>query len=167
MLYACLCTICFVFCYTSWRFYAFSGTNLLTRCLLVFCCFCVSEKLHRKYSRNWTKRSPNLLFFPDVGRRPKESWSWARDPPHQGVARVDPWACHPMVWRPWSTSDTALPPISSLRRENPKSVGNFSEEVSQLRRRHQRDSGDGERIGFVNQTRTLMLLFHYNKAGRI
>jgi hypothetical protein len=32
MLYACLYTICFVFCYTSWRFYAFSGTNLLTRC---------------------------------------------------------------------------------------------------------------------------------------
>jgi hypothetical protein len=31
MLHACLCTICFVFCYTSWHFYAFSGTNLLTR----------------------------------------------------------------------------------------------------------------------------------------
>jgi hypothetical protein len=38
----------------------------------VFCCFCVSEKLHRKYSRNWTKRSLNLLFFPtrdEVRRR--------------------------------------------------------------------------------------------------
>jgi hypothetical protein len=30
----------------------------------VFCCFCVSEKLHRKYSWNWTKQKPNLLFFP-------------------------------------------------------------------------------------------------------
>jgi hypothetical protein len=29
----------------------------------VFCCFCVLEKLHRKYSRNWTKQKPNLLFF--------------------------------------------------------------------------------------------------------
>jgi hypothetical protein len=29
----------------------------------VFCCFCVSEKLHSKYSRNWTKQKPNLLFF--------------------------------------------------------------------------------------------------------
>jgi hypothetical protein len=29
--YAPLYTICFVFCYTLWRFYAFSGTNLLTR----------------------------------------------------------------------------------------------------------------------------------------
>jgi hypothetical protein len=32
MLHACLYTICFVFCYTSWRFYAFYGTNQLTRC---------------------------------------------------------------------------------------------------------------------------------------
>jgi hypothetical protein len=31
MLYASLYTICFVFCYTSSRFYAFSRTNLLTR----------------------------------------------------------------------------------------------------------------------------------------
>jgi hypothetical protein len=45
-----------------------------------------------------------------------------------------------MVWR--STSDTALPPISSLRRENPKSFGNFLEEVQQLHRRHRRDSKD-------------------------
>jgi hypothetical protein len=32
MLHACLYNICFVFCYTSWRFSAFSRTNLLTRC---------------------------------------------------------------------------------------------------------------------------------------
>jgi hypothetical protein len=32
MLHACFYTNCLVFCYTSWRFYAFSGTNLLTRC---------------------------------------------------------------------------------------------------------------------------------------
>jgi hypothetical protein len=29
---------------------------------LVFCCFCVSEMLHRKYSQNWTKQVPELLF---------------------------------------------------------------------------------------------------------
>jgi hypothetical protein len=32
MLHACFYTICLVFRYTSWRFYAISGTNLLTRC---------------------------------------------------------------------------------------------------------------------------------------
>jgi hypothetical protein len=31
MLHACFYTICLVFRYTSWHFYAFSGTNLLTR----------------------------------------------------------------------------------------------------------------------------------------
>jgi hypothetical protein len=32
MLHACYYTICLVFRYTSWCFYAISGTNLLTRC---------------------------------------------------------------------------------------------------------------------------------------
>jgi hypothetical protein len=31
MLHSCFYTICLVFRYTSWHFYAFSGTNLLTR----------------------------------------------------------------------------------------------------------------------------------------
>jgi hypothetical protein len=30
----------------------------------VLCCFCVSEKLHRKYSRNRMKQSPKFLFPP-------------------------------------------------------------------------------------------------------
>jgi hypothetical protein len=29
----------------------------------IFCYFCVSEKLHRKYSQNWTKQKPKFLFF--------------------------------------------------------------------------------------------------------
>jgi hypothetical protein len=28
----------------------------------VFCSFCVSEKLHKKYSWNWTKQKPKFLF---------------------------------------------------------------------------------------------------------
>jgi hypothetical protein len=32
MVHACFYTICLVFRYTSWHFYAFSETNLLTRC---------------------------------------------------------------------------------------------------------------------------------------
>jgi hypothetical protein len=38
----------------------------------IFCYFCVLEKLHRKYSRNWTKQKPNLLFFP----KRREVWRW-------------------------------------------------------------------------------------------
>jgi hypothetical protein len=66
MLHACLYTICFVFCYTSWRFYAFSGTNLLTRrhsvSSLISAIF-VFQKSYTVNSRNWTKQKPNLLFF--------------------------------------------------------------------------------------------------------
>jgi hypothetical protein len=29
----------------------------------VFCCFCILEKLHKKYSQNWTKQKPKFLFF--------------------------------------------------------------------------------------------------------
>jgi hypothetical protein len=30
----------------------------------IFCYFCVSEKLYRKYSQNWTKQKPKFLYFP-------------------------------------------------------------------------------------------------------
>jgi hypothetical protein len=45
MLHACFTPIALCFVYTSWRFYAFFGTNLLTRChcassyILLFLCF--------------------------------------------------------------------------------------------------------------------------------
>jgi hypothetical protein len=36
----------------------------MTQCQFpIFCCFCVSEKLHWKYSQNWTKQKPMFLFF--------------------------------------------------------------------------------------------------------
>jgi hypothetical protein len=36
----------------------------MPQCLFpAFCCFCVSEKLHRKYSQNWMKQKSNLLFL--------------------------------------------------------------------------------------------------------
>jgi hypothetical protein len=84
MLHACFTPIALCFVYTLWRFYAFSGTNLLTR----FCCFYISKKLHRKYSRNWMKRKPNFLFFPTRRRSPKQRRRRARGWPHHGVARV-------------------------------------------------------------------------------
>jgi hypothetical protein len=30
----------------------------------IFCYFCISEKLHRKYSQNWMKQKPKFLSFP-------------------------------------------------------------------------------------------------------
>jgi hypothetical protein len=86
----------------------------------VFCCFCASEKLHRKYSWNWTKQVRKLLFFPDGGRGPNESRRGARGWPHHRGAWPSPWPRPPMVRPPWSTSDDAPSPIRSLPMENPK-----------------------------------------------
>jgi hypothetical protein len=73
MLHACFYTICLVFRYTLWHFYAFSRTNLLTRCHSAsasspFSAVFVFQKIHRKYSRNWTKQKPKFLFFPKRDR---------------------------------------------------------------------------------------------------
>jgi hypothetical protein len=52
MLHACLYTICFVFCYTSWHFYAFSRTNLLTRCHSASSLFFVVFVFQKSYTEN-------------------------------------------------------------------------------------------------------------------
>jgi hypothetical protein len=52
----------------------------------VFCCFCILEKLHRKYSQNWTKQKPKFLFFP------------TRDGV-QSRDRGEPGASHTIGWR--------------------------------------------------------------------
>jgi hypothetical protein len=93
----------------------------------VFWCFCVSEKLHRKYSRNWTKQKPNLLLFNEASRRSKRRRRGATDWPHNRAAWPAP-GPHPLCVRPpWSTSDAAPLPIKTPRREKPKDPINFPE----------------------------------------
>jgi hypothetical protein len=61
-----------------------------------FCCFCVSEKLHRKYSRNWTKQKPKFLFFL------KRNGVLSRDGGEPGGGRTMAWRGpppgHARVW---------------------------------------------------------------------
>jgi hypothetical protein len=91
----------------------------------IFCCFCVSEKLHRKYSQNWTKQNPNLLIFNEASRRPKRRWRGATGQPHPRVARLAPGLCPLWVRLPWPTPDTAPSPIKTPRWEKPKDPINF------------------------------------------
>jgi hypothetical protein len=107
-----------------------------------FLLFCVSEKLHRKYSQNWTNRRLKLLFFMDKGRGPKESQRGARGQPHHEGAWPSPWSRPPMVRAPWSTPDDAPSPIKSLSTENPKTIGVFPRTVPQRRRHRRQISGD-------------------------
>jgi hypothetical protein len=93
----------------------------------VFCCFCVSVKLHRKYSWNWTKQKPNVQIINEASRTPKRRRSRAMGQPHHEAARPSP--CPRPLWvrPPWSTSDAAPSPIKTPRREKPKDPINFPE----------------------------------------
>jgi hypothetical protein len=52
MIYACFYTICLVFRYPSWCFFAFSGTNLLTRCHSVSSLFYAVFVFEKSYTEN-------------------------------------------------------------------------------------------------------------------
>jgi hypothetical protein len=94
--------LCFV--YTSWHFYVFSGTNLLTRChsassyFLLFLCFRkVTQEIFSKLDE--TKAEvPNYLTR---RRSPKESRRRTKGRPHLVVARATPrprhQGCDPLV----------------------------------------------------------------------
>jgi hypothetical protein len=113
--------LCFV--YTSWCFYAFSRTNLLTRChsasscFLLFLCFKnVTQEIFLKLDQTKAK-VPNYMTW---RRSPKESQRWTKGQPHHVVARATPRPRHQVVRPPGPPPDIALPPIYSPRRENPK-----------------------------------------------
>jgi hypothetical protein len=93
----------------------------------VFCCFCVSEKLHRKYSRNWTKQKLNLLLFNEASRSSKRRRRGATGWPHNRAARPALGPRPLCVRPPWYTADAAPSPIKTPRREKPKYPINFPE----------------------------------------
>jgi hypothetical protein len=93
----------------------------------VFCCFFVSEKLHRKYYRNWTKQKPDVQIFTEASRESKRRRKGATWRPHHQGVWPNPGPRRPMVWAPWSTSDAAPSPIKTPRREKPKHTITFQE----------------------------------------
>jgi hypothetical protein len=67
MLHACFYTICLVFRYTSWNFYAFSGTNLLTRCHSASSLFSAVFVFQKSYTGNilgigWNKSRTSRIL---------------------------------------------------------------------------------------------------------
>jgi hypothetical protein len=89
MLHACLYTICFVFCYTSWRFYAFSRTNLLTRRHSVSSLFFAVFVFQKSYTGNILEIGRNksrTSYFPDTRRSSKMRRRGARTRPHPRAA---------------------------------------------------------------------------------
>jgi hypothetical protein len=114
--------------------------NKLPQCQFpVFCCFCVSELIHRKYSRNWTKQVPEVLFFSEASRDPKKRRRGATRAPHIGLARPGPWPHHPCVRTSGPSSDIAPSPIKIPRRKKPKYPIRFPEHIAIHHRRRPED----------------------------
>jgi hypothetical protein len=86
----------------------------------VFYCFCVSEMLHRKYSRNWMKQNSDVQIFNGASRRPKRRRRGATGGSHHQGARPGAGPCPPVVSPTRSTSDAAPSPIKTPQWEKPK-----------------------------------------------
>jgi hypothetical protein len=133
MLHACFTPIALCF-YTSWHFYAFSGTNLLTRCHIVSSCFLLFlcfRKVTQEIFSELDKTKAEVPIYLTRRRSPKERRKGARRRPHHRVAWATPWPCHQVVWAPGPPPDIALPSINSLRWENPKETNTFPRNMLQ------------------------------------
>jgi hypothetical protein len=128
MLHACFTPIALCFVYTLWRFYAFSTTNLLTRChsassyFLLFLCFGkVTHEIFSELDETKTK----VPIYQTRRRSPKKRRRSARRRPQHRVAQATPWPRHQVVWAPGPPPNIALPPLYFLCREDPKGPNTF------------------------------------------
>jgi hypothetical protein len=107
-------TNCFVFFYTLWHFYAFYGTNLLTRChsanfyFLLFLCF---RKVTQEIFSELDKTKAKVPIYLKGRRSPEERRSRTRRRPHHRVAWATPRPRHQGVLPPGPPPDIALLPI--------------------------------------------------------
>jgi hypothetical protein len=122
MLHACFTPIALCCVYTSWHFYAFSRTNLLTTCHSASSCFLLffySRLLLKEIFLELDETKANVPIFLTYSRSSKGRRSRAMRRPHLVVAWAL-WSCRPMVWAPRVPTNLALLPIYSHPQENPK-----------------------------------------------
>jgi hypothetical protein len=110
-----------MFCYTLWRFYAFSRTNLLTRCHSASSMFSAIFVIQKSYAGNilgigWNKSRTSYFYQSFVKTKDETEGGQA----HHKVARPSPWPRHHMVRPGGPPSDTALSPIKSPQWEKPR-----------------------------------------------
>jgi hypothetical protein len=119
-----------VFYYTLWHFYAFSGTNLLTRCHSISFLFSAIFVFQKSYTgnilgigQNKSRTSRYLTNLPEVRRGDRGGHRAAT--PQSGAAY--PWPAPLVVRALWPTSGAAPSPIKTSQREKPKYPINFPE----------------------------------------
>jgi hypothetical protein len=123
MLHACLYTICFVFFYTSWHFYAYSGTNILTRCHSASSLFSAIFVFQKSYTGNILRIGRNksqTFYFSWSVTKSEDETEGARSQAHPRAAWPSPWSRHQGVRPASPPSDAPLSPIYSSRWEKPK-----------------------------------------------
>jgi hypothetical protein len=96
-----------VFCYTSWRFYAFSRTNLLTRCHTASSLFSAVFVFQKSYTGNilrigWNK-SQTSYFYRSFAKTEDETEGGQRPATPQGGA-AQPLAAPTHGEAAWPTS---------------------------------------------------------------
>jgi hypothetical protein len=113
-----------MFFYTLWRFYAFSGTNLLTRChsasscFLLFLCF---RKVTQEIFSELNKTKAKVPIYLTQRRSPEERQRSARRQSHHRVPR------HQVVWAPGVGPSAYKFPLS----RNPKGENTFQRNILQ------------------------------------
>jgi hypothetical protein len=135
-----------MFRYTSWHFYAFSRTNLLTSCHSASSLFSAVFVFQKWYTGNilGIRRNKFLksYFVSGASRDPKRSRRGATGHPHTWLAQPRPWPrCHG-VRMPGATSDIAPSPIKTPRWEKPKDLINFLEHTA-IHHRHRPKDREG------------------------
>jgi hypothetical protein len=96
---------------------------------LLFLCF---GKVTQEILSELDKTKAEVPYFSDTMESKAETEEGQRvatPPPLHGMAT--PWLRQGLVWAPGPPPDTALPPIYSPRRENPKHSINFPENILQ------------------------------------
>ena len=111
-----LCQLLHVFSLLYSIFYAFSGTNLLTRCQSVSSCFLLFlyfRKVVMKIFSELDETKAEVPIFLSLTRSPEGTRRGPGRQPHV-VAAHPPWPRGHVVWAPWAPTDIALPPIYSF-----------------------------------------------------
>jgi hypothetical protein len=97
-------------------------------CFLFFLCFRkVTQEIFSELDE--TKAEPPI--FTEASWRPKMRWRGDTSQAHHQGVRPRPWPCRPMVRPAGPTSDDALSPISSFRREKSKGRISFPRNILQ------------------------------------
>jgi hypothetical protein len=115
-------------------FYAFSRTNLLTRChsaSSLFSFIFVFQKSYKEIFSALNETKAEVPIFSNTRWSPKQRRRGARGQPHHRVARPAPGPRHQVVGPPGPPPDAALPTIYSPRRENLKDPINFPRNILQ------------------------------------